>query len=110
VSSPQVVPVSVLEGRRVKGTVTIQPDDMDKVEMVKRGLTRVMHSSKLCIAVDGHISSVTTLRSSGLPGYDEKIRKAISAWEYSPVHINGKPAPVCTAVTIIYNQSPPRRR
>jgi hypothetical protein len=84
---------------------------MDKVEMVKRRLTRVVHTSKVCLAVDGHISSVTMLRSSGLPGYDEKIRKQISStWEYSPFQINGKPAPVCTSVSIIYVQALPQRR
>jgi hypothetical protein len=105
-----MVAPSILESRRVKGSIAIQPDDIDKVEIVKRGLTRVIHSSKLCIAIDGHISSVTMLRSSGLPGYDEKIRKQIGTWEYTPFQINGKPAPVCTAVTIIYNQARPHRR
>jgi len=85
----------------------IVPDDMEKVEMVKRKLTRVIHSSKVCLATDGHISSVTMLRSSGVPKYDEKIRKRISDWEYKPFEINGKPAPVCTTVTIIYNQALP---
>jgi hypothetical protein len=106
-SAGQMVAPSILETRRVKGSILIVPDDMDKWKMAERRLTRIMHSSKLCIDVEGHIASVTMLRASGLPSYDKMIHDRIKEWEYSPFEINGKPAPVCTAVTIIYNQPLP---
>ena len=109
-SDAPMVPPSLLEGYRVKGSILVVPDDMDKVELVKRNLTRVVPTSKLCIAADGAIASVTMLKSSGLPTYDTKIRTHMSDWRYKPFEINGKPAPVCTTVTFIYNQQPPPKR
>ena len=94
---------------RTKGVVQIAPDDLDRMRMAELKLTRVVHSAKLCLGIDGHVVSVATLKSSGLPGYDEKIRKQMSAWEYAPYQVDGKPAPVCTAVTIIYSQPLPAK-
>jgi len=99
-----LVPPSVLEAYRIEGAIGIGPDDVDKSRMVDRGLHRVIATTKLCLSVTGEVSSVETVRSSGLPTYDRKIRKRISEWRYKPFEINGSPAPVCTIVTIIYNQ------
>lgn len=64
------------------------------------------HTAKSCIGVEGrwihhfdHDAAVERFAK-----YDEKIREHMSEWEYSPFEINGKPAPICTAVTIIYQQ------
>lgn len=50
------------------------------------------------------MSSITQLKSTGFPAYDSKIKREMNVWKYRPFLINGKPAPVCTAVTFIYNQ------
>ena len=101
-----MVPPSLLEGRRIKGSIMIAPDDEDKIAMIEHGVSRVIYSSKLCIDANGAIASLTMLRSSGFPGYDEKIHKQITTtWQYSPFMINCKPQPICTSVTIIYNQT-----
>ncbi|HEY5928063.1 MAG TPA: hypothetical protein VIV11_40530, partial [Kofleriaceae bacterium] len=99
-----MVPPTVLETRRIKGSKLITPDDMDKHRMAEKGLKRVIATFKLCLAVTGEISSIDLVTSSGIPSYDEKIRRGMSEWRYSPFEINGKPAPVCTQVTFIYNQ------
>lgn len=106
----QTVAPAMLEGRRVKGSILIPPDDVDKMKMVERGLTRVINATKLCIGVDGHVASAATLTSSGIPSYDEKIRRRTGEWVYTPYTINGKPAAVCTVVTVVYNQRVPERR
>ena len=104
-SDPTMVAPTVLATYRIEGSNMIVPDDEDKVRMVERGLNRVIATTKLCLAASGEPSSVTIVGASGLPSYDEKIRQHISAWRYKPFEINGKPAPVCTTVTIIYNQT-----
>ena len=102
-----MVPPSVLEGRRIKGSIMIVPDDAEKIAMIEHGVARVIHSSKLCIDANGAIGSVKLLRSSGLAAYDAKIHGQIRTWQYAPFMINCKPQPVCTSVTIIYNQQRP---
>ena len=42
--------------------------------------------------------------SSGFPAYDQKIQREMRNWKYRPFMVNGKAAPVCTAVTFIYQQ------
>ncbi|NVB76872.1 MAG: hypothetical protein HOV81_00620 [Kofleriaceae bacterium] len=109
-NNAQMLPPSYANAHRVEGSILIVPDDMDKMKMVERKLTRVIHSAKLCITVDGRVGSVTMLRSSGIPNFDEKIRKRILGWRYTPFQINGKPAPVCTTLSVVYNQPLPERR
>ena len=52
-----------------------------------------------------NIASVNQLKSTGFPPYDQKIINTIRGeWRYRPFMVNGKAAPVCTAVTFIYSQ------
>ena len=52
----------------------------------------------------GAVNTLNVLKSSGFPAYDQKITREMRNWRYRPYMINGKPAPVCTAVTFIYQQ------
>ena len=45
------------------------------------------------------------LKSTGYPGYDQTLQNAILAWQFRPYEVDGKPVPVCTAVTFVYKQS-----
>ena len=103
---PQNVPPSLLEGARIAGNKTIVPDDMTKLDIQQAGKDKIIGTWKLCITVAGDISSVTMLKSTGFPAYDAKVERGIRTWRYRPYQINGKPAPVCTAVTFIYSQQP----
>jgi len=102
---PQNVPPTMLEGSRISGEKMIAPDDVTKTEIQRSGKDKVIGSFKLCLTVDGSISSVTMLKSTGFGAYDTKIQgKMRSEWRYKPYNVNGKPVPVCTAVTFIYSQ------
>ena len=82
------------------------PDDVTKTEIQRSGKDKVIGSFKLCLTVGGEIQQVTMLKSTGFPAYDSKIQTKIRGeWRYKPYNVNGKPVPVCTAVTFIYNQT-----
>ncbi len=103
--APQNIPPTLLEAQRIGGEKNIVPDDKTKTDMARSGKDRFITSYKLCLKVDGAISAVTMLKSSGFRAYDDKIIQTIkNEWRYKPYLVNGKPVPVCTAVTFIYSQ------
>jgi protein TonB len=102
---PQNVAPTALDALRIGGEKNIIPDDVTKTEISRSGKDKLIGSYKLCITVDGNISSVVQLKSTGFPAYDNKITSTIRGeWRYRPFMVNGKPTPVCTAVTFIYSQ------
>jgi protein TonB len=102
---PQIVPPTMLEGQRIAGEKLIRPDEVTTMEINRSGKERVVGSFKLCLSVGGVVTSVTMVKSTGFPAYDAKINNTIhSEWRYRPYNVNGKPVPVCTAVTFIYTQ------
>jgi hypothetical protein len=103
-SGPQMVAPTALAALRTKGDSQIAPDEDTKVEMLRNSIAKVVASFKLCVKDTGEVKSVAQLKSSGFPAYDQKLIAGIKTWEYTPFVLNGKPAPVCTAVTFIYTQ------
>ena len=102
---PQNVPPTALDANRISGEKNIVPDDVTKTEISRSGKDKLIGSYKLCITVDGNIASVTQLKSTTFPAYDQKIINTIRGeWRYRPFMVNNKAAPVCTAVTFIYSQ------
>jgi periplasmic protein TonB len=102
---PQNVAPQALDALRIGGEKNIVPDDVTKTEISRSGKDKLIGSYKLCITTDGSISSVVQLKSTGFPAYDSKITGTIRGeWRYRPFTVNGKPTPVCTAVTFIYSQ------
>jgi hypothetical protein len=102
---PQNVPPTALDANRIAGEKNIIPDDVTKTEISRSGKEKLIGSYKLCITAAGTISSVGQLKSTGFPAYDSKIQNTIRGeWRYRPFIVNGKAAPVCTAVTFIYSQ------
>lgn len=104
-AAPQNIPPTALEGSRVAGDKYIQPDDKTKVEILQSGKDKIIGSWKLCVAETGDVKYVSLLKSTGFSDYDRKIETEMRRnWRYQPYLINGKAAPVCTAVTFIYSQ------
>lgn len=102
---PTNVPPTLLEGSRIAGEKQIIPDDVTKTEIMRSGKDKVIGSYKLCLNASGAITSVTQLKSTGFPAYDNKILgKMRGEWKYKPYAVNGRAVPVCTAVTFIYSQ------
>jgi TonB family protein len=105
---PPNVPPWVLEAHRIAGEKTIVPDDLTRTGLGEAGKDKLTGAYKLCIAIDGSIASVTQLKTTGFPRYDEKIIHTIRGeWRYRPFLVNGNAATVCTAVTFTYSQAPP---
>ena len=99
------MPPTALEASRIAGEKNIIPDDNTKIEIQRSGKEKIVGSFKLCINTEGSINSVSQLKSSGFSQYDAKIIATIRGeWRYKPFMVNGKAAPVCTAVTFIYSQ------
>ncbi len=96
----------LLEGKRIAGTKTIVPDDIDRLYIQRRGLGTLRASFRVCIDDTGVVESVLPIRTSGLSSYDARLLAGIRAWRYSPYLIDDQPVPVCTGVTFIYRQGP----
>jgi protein TonB len=102
---PQQVAPAALDALRIAGDKNILPEDVTKTEISRSGKDRLVGTFKLCLTLEGNISQVNMLKSTGFPAYDSKIQGKIRGeWRYRPFTVNGKPTPVCTAVTFIYNQ------
>jgi protein TonB len=101
---PQNVAPTALEQQRDRGDKNIVPDDVTKTEISRSGKDKLIGSFKICISTGGDVSAVNQLKSSGFPAYDAKIQREMRGWHYRPFMVNGKAAPVCTAVTFIYSQ------
>ncbi|MDB4953591.1 MAG: putative TonB protein [Myxococcales bacterium] len=102
-AAPQIVPPTALEASRIAGDKSIHPDEVTKTEIIRSGKDKIVGSFKLCLKVDGAINSVSQVKSTGFPAYDNKIMSTIrNEWRYRPFNVNGKAVPVCTAVTFIY--------
>ncbi|HUH04058.1 MAG TPA: energy transducer TonB [Kofleriaceae bacterium] len=104
-NQPQVVPQVALEQQRIAGDKNILPPDEVKLAMKRASQTRLVTALKMCLDANGVVAPVDVLKSSGHPSYDQLLTTTIErTWKYTPFKINGKPVPVCTAVTFIYNQ------
>ncbi len=102
---PQNVAPQAVEANRIAGEKMIVPDDVTKTEISRSGKDRLVGSYKVCLSTEGNIVAVNQLKSTGFPSYDQKIVSTIRGeWRYRAFVVNGKPAPVCTAVTFIYSQ------
>ena len=82
----------------------IVPDDVTKTEIQRSGKDKIVGSYKLCISVDGAVTTINQLKSTTFPAYDSKIQREMRSWKYRPYMVNGRAVPVCTAVTFIYSQ------
>ncbi len=104
-SPPKIVLQHVLEQRRISGEKRIVPSESDKLKIRRDDKSQVIASMKMCLNGSGTVARVTTMKSSGYPGYDAKIRGKMRQWRYKPFMVNGKAVPVCTSVTFIYRQT-----
>jgi hypothetical protein len=101
-SSPQVVTPIDLDSHRISGQVKIVPDAKTRAAIAKAGKATVLASAKVCVDKGGAISSVTIVRPSGFPAYDDEIKVGILAWRFRPYLVNGVATPVCTAYMFVY--------
>ncbi len=96
--------ITVMEGKRIAGDRFIVPDDETKSQVARLRVTKVTGSFRVCLDEAGGVESVLPTKSTGLPAYDRDLLAGMARWRYSPYTIDGKPVPVCTAITFIYSQ------
>lgn len=92
------------ELKRLEGVTAIVPDDPDKLRIQQAKLSRVEGSYWYCVDEAGSVMTVNAIESTGLQGYDARIRSAMLSWRYRPYTIGGRPVPVCTTIRFVYNQ------
>lgn len=97
-----ILPPTVFAGLRISGDTQIQAPDMVKTQMLRDGKDRAIGTIKVCIAVDGGISSVSMASSTKYPEYDARLIAAARGWRYRAYTVNGRPMPACSAVTFVY--------
>jgi hypothetical protein len=103
--APTVVAPTALDANRIAGDKSIAPDEATMDAITRAGADKVISSYKVCITAEGAINTVSLLKSSGFPAYDEKIQATIRRdWRYRPYLVNGKATPVCTGFRFIYSQ------
>jgi hypothetical protein len=90
-------------GKRVRGEDQIKPNESDAKAIYRSGSTRIA-AFEYCIDETGRVSKLLMFRSTGLPGYDQKLSAGIRQWQYRPYLDDGKPVPVCSSVLFIYSQ------
>lgn len=98
----EVTPIA-LEAFRLRGDRNIVPDEATRLAIARAGITKVIGSYKLCVDTRGAVASIKLLQSTRFAAYDRRIEQAILGWTYRPFLSGGKPTPVCTAVTFIYD-------
>lgn len=84
----------------LSGERQIHPDDATRARMSRDGMTGTRVVVKMCLDSRGHVISVDTLRSSGYPDYDARIRSVMRTWRYRP--FSGDTT-VCAPITFQYN-------
>lgn len=95
---------TLMEGKRIAGERFIVPDAETKSLVAQIRGAKVRGTFRLCLDEAGRVESVLPMKSTGLPAYDRDLLAGMYRWRYSPYAIDGKPVPVCTAVTFIYSQ------
>ena len=100
---PTPVPPNVLAMMRTSGTTQIHPSEVTKNQMDRDGNYNSLAVVKVCVSETGAISSVTLLKPTKYPAYDQRLLEGVRGWRYKPHHTNGQPVKVCGTVTFNYN-------
>ena len=84
------------------GDPRILPDDAAREAIARSGTHGFVVLVKVCFDPAGAVTDVTMLQSSGVPAYDEQIRRTIRGWRYRPHVVDDKPTRACTVVNLTY--------
>jgi serine/threonine protein kinase len=104
-AAPPTVAPTVLDANRTSGDKEILPDESTQSEIARSGTDSINGSFRVCVTDDGSINTVSVLKSTSFPSYDNKIQSTIrKTWRYRPIIVSGKATPVCTAVRFVYRQ------
>jgi len=98
-TEPQIIAPEALAANQLYGDDP-EPSDAVLDALAASGRSKVATVFKLCIDVNGAISSLTVMKASGIEGWDELCEATLSEWAHKPFIVNGQAEPVCTVLTI----------
>ncbi len=90
--------------RRIDGEPRISPDSLTVSEIQRADKQHVTGVFQVCVDSKGDVADIGVVKSTTYRAYDAKIQRQIRTWKYQPVLLDGKAAPFCTMVTLIYQQ------
>lgn len=93
--APTIVDPKLAAGLRVSGAEQIYPPDAVRLAISRDGRDQVTSTFKVCVGRDGAISSVTTLKGTGYPAYDQALVSGMRGWRYQPYRVDGTAVPMC---------------
>lgn len=99
---PPFVSPQILRGLRTRGETAIHPPRDVFNQMFRDRNYKASAILKVCITTTGAIASVAVQKSTGYATYDDALVGAARGWTYRPYTVDGKPMPVCSAVTFLY--------
>jgi protein TonB len=102
VEPPRPVPPQILKGLRTSGETAIHPPRDVFNQMFRDRNHKTSAILKVCISTTGSISLVAVHKSTGYATYDDALVSAARRWTYKPYTADGKPMPVCSVVTFLY--------
>jgi periplasmic protein TonB len=97
-----VVASQAIEGYRISGDPQIAAPDSVRSQMMRKAQTSTTGVVKMCLGADGTVHSLSILRSTGYPEYDQRLTSRMRDWRYRPYQVGGRSVPVCTVVRFIY--------
>ena len=103
VKDPTPVPPNVLAMMRTSGNTQIHPSEVTKNQMDRDGVYNSLAVVKVCVSETGAISSVTLLKPTKYPAFDQRLLEGVRGWRYKPHQTNGVPVKACGTVTFNYN-------
>ena len=99
---PQFVPPPFFKGLRISGNEQIGAPEVVKTQILRDGKNKVVGTFRVCIGEGGEMSSLTLLKSTGYPLYDQVLQDGVRTWKYKPYMVGKRPVKVCSMVTFIY--------
>jgi len=100
--APKVIPPTILKSLRTSGHTEIVPPDTVKTQILRDAKSKVTGSFQLCLAGNGAIANISTIASTGYPGYDAALYAGMRTWKYQAYEVNGVGTPACSVVTFVY--------
>ena len=100
-----MMPIKLVEGRRIAGVLGLAPRDLTKEKIHQQGIAAVRADVLMCLDETGVPRTIRLTSSSCVADYDAQILQRMAEWRYKPFEISGKPSAICTKVVFVYRQS-----
>lgn len=101
-----MIAARTLERLRVTGKADIQPDAPTRRAMIQAKKLSVSARARVCIDVQGGVTTVSLIRRSGFAAYDAQLVREIRRWRFRPHVVGGTKREACATVTFMVTPDP----